>query len=71
MQSPELLQNLGIVAFVQIHVDQLTHKKLHRRPLLLLNCRSLGRIDVIDSVLDKHTLGLANVLNRLLALQCL
>ena len=71
MKPPDLLEDLAVVALGKIHVDQLADEELHWSALLLLDGWSLGRVNIIDSILNEHALCLANVLYRLFALECL
>ena len=68
MESANLPENLAVVSLSQVAVDQLADEEIQGCPLLLLNGRELGRVDVVDGILNQHLLGLANMLHRLLAL---
>ena len=63
----DFLQSL----LVQVKVHQFADVQLQSRTLFLLNSRTLGRVDIVDRVLQEHALLLAQVLCRLLSLQSL
>ena len=71
MEPADLPENLAVVPLGQIRVDELADEQLHRRSLLLLDGRALRRVDIVHGILDKHPLGLADVLHRLLPLKSL
>ncbi len=69
MQPADLLQDLGVGPLGEIRVYELADEELHGRPLLLLDGWPLRGVDVVDGILDEHSLGLTDVLHRLLPLE--
>jgi hypothetical protein len=69
MKSTNLLKDFRKVSVVHVQVNEFADEQINRRSLLLLDGSSNWRINVVYGVLNEHSLLLANVLNRLFALQ--
>lgn len=69
MQLAKLFQDLNIVAFVQVKVNEFSNEKLYRRPLLLLDGGSVRWIDIVKGVLNENLFLWAEVLSCFLAME--